>query len=495
MKKQIKIVAILLSVICALPLFAACEKKPQKEERSRYEITATYDEENKTVTASMSLSYYNGTEAILDELCFHLYPAAFREGARFSPVPKDAVSSAYPAGLSYGGIEIDKTTLGGAEVATAIEGEDEDILVVKMSGEGLYPTERAELTVNFTLTLPEIRHRFGYQGTRVNLGNWYPIACAFEDGNFVTDPYYSTGDPFYSDCADYKVSVTVPDGLTVAASGRVTGADNADGTKTFSSEILAARDYAAVIGEFKMLGSKAGDTDVNYYYISDPEPEKALTAAVDAVKTFSDKFGEYPYESMSSVETQFLQGGMEYPGLAMISDALTGDIYREAIIHETAHQWWYAAVGNDEVRYPWLDEGLTEFSTSIFYRENPAYEVDYEKRIADALGAYVLYFDAFGNADSDTSMTRKVCEYDSAFEYTYMTYVKGELMFESLRSVIGDEKFFAGLKDYYSTYKFKTAKPDDLIGCMEKASGRDLKGFFDSWTEGKVADFGGLSGK
>lgn len=495
MKKQIKIVAILLSVICALSLFAACEKKPQKEERSRYEITATYDEENKTVTASMSLSYYNGTEAILDELCFHLYPAAFREGARFSPVPKDAVSSAYPAGLSYGGIEIGKTTLGGAEVATAIEGEDEDILVVKMSGEGLYPTERAELTVDFTLTLPEIRHRFGYQGTRVNLGNWYPIACAFEDGNFVTDPYYSTGDPFYSDCADYKVSVTVPDGLTVAASGRVTGADNADGTKTFSSEILAARDYAAVIGEFKMLGSKAGDTDVNYYYISDPEPEKALAAAVDAVKTFSDKFGEYPYESMSSVETQFLQGGMEYPGLAMISDALTGDIYREAIIHETAHQWWYAAVGNDEVRYPWLDEGLTEFSTSIFYRENPAYEVDYEKRIADALGAYVLYFDAFGNADSDTSMTRKVCEYDSAFEYTYMTYVKGELMFESLRSVIGDEKFFAGLKDYYSTYKFKTAKPDDLIGCMEKASGRDLKGFFDSWTEGKVADFGGLSGK
>ena len=495
MKKQIKIVAILLSVICALPLFAACEKKPQKEERSRYEITATYDEEHKTVTASMLLSYYNGTEAILDELCFHLYPAAFRDGARFSPVPKDAVSSAYPAGLSYGGIEIGKTTLGGAEVATSIEGEDEDILVVKMSGEGLYPTERAELTVDFTLTLPEIRHRFGYQGSRVNLGNWYPIACAFEDGNFVTDPYYSTGDPFYSDCADYKVSVTVPDGLTVAASGRVTGADNADGTRTFSSEILAARDYAAVIGEFKMLGSKAGDTDVNYYYISDPEPEKALTAAVDAIKTFSDKFGEYPYESMSSVETQFLQGGMEYPGLAMISDALTGDIYREAIIHETAHQWWYAAVGNDEVRYPWLDEGLTEFSTSIFYRENPAYEVDYEKRIADALGAYVLYFDAFGNADSDTSMTRKVCEYDSAFEYTYMTYVKGELMFESLRSVIGDEKFFAGLKDYYSTYKFKTAKPDDLIGCMEKASGRDLKGFFDSWTEGKVADFGGLSGK
>lgn len=495
MKKSIKIIAIALSVVCALPTFAACAKKPQKEERSRYEITARYDEENKTVSAVMSLSYYNGTDAILDELCFHLYPAAFREGARFSPVSKDAVSSAYPAGISYGGIEIGKTTLNGVETEATIEGEDEDILVVKLDGEGLYPTDRAEFTVDFTLTLPEIRHRFGYRGSRVNLGNWYPIACVFEDGNFVTDPYYSTGDPFYSDCADYKVSITVPDDLTVAASGKVSGVANDDGTKTFSSEILAARDYAAVIGEFKMLGSKVGDADVNYYYISDPEPEKALTAAVDALKTFSDKFGEYPYESMSSVETQFLQGGMEYPGLAMLSDALAPDIYREAIVHETAHQWWYAAVGNDEVRYPWLDEGLTEFSTSTFYRENPSYEVDYEKRIADALGAYVLYFDAFKTASSDTSMTRKVCDYESPFEYTYMTYVKGELMFESLRSVIGDEKFFAGLRDYYASYKFKAAKPDDLIGCMEKAAGRDLKGFFDSWTEGKVADFGGLGGK
>ena len=87
------------------------------------------------------------------------------------------------------------------------------------------------------------------------------------------------------------MSITVPGELTVAASGKVTSAENADGTKTFSSEIEGARDYAAVIGEFKMLGSKVGNTDVNYYYISDPEPEKALTAAVDSIKTFSDKFG------------------------------------------------------------------------------------------------------------------------------------------------------------------------------------------------------------
>jgi len=64
MKKPIKTVALLLSLICAIPLFAACEKKPDKPERSRYEITATYDEQAKTVAASMSLSYYNASEQL-----------------------------------------------------------------------------------------------------------------------------------------------------------------------------------------------------------------------------------------------------------------------------------------------------------------------------------------------------------------------------------------------------------------------------------------------
>ena len=90
-------------------------------------------------------------------------------------------------------------------------------------------------------------------------------------------------------------------------------------------------------------------------------------------------------------------------------------------------------------------------------------------------------------------MTRKVSEYSDGFEYTYMNYVKGELMFEALRNALGDENFFGGLKTYYEEYKFENAKPDDMIGCFEKASGRQLKSFFDSWLEGKVGMYGGLN--
>ena len=36
-------------------------------------------------------------------------------------------------------------------------------------------------------------------------------------------------------------------------------------------------------------------------------------------------------------------------------------------VHETAHQWWYGVVGNDQIDEPWLDEALTEYSTILYY--------------------------------------------------------------------------------------------------------------------------------
>lgn len=494
MKKKFKAIAVLLCAALVFAVFTACGNGKKEEELSKYTINAVYDEENKTVSAEMTLSYVNGTDAILDEVCFHLYPAAFREGARFSPVPTDMVSTAYPEGMSFGGIAVNYVTLSGQNQTVEIAGEDEDILVVALPEDGkLYPGEKAEIGVGFTLEIPCVRHRFGYTGSTVNLGNWYPVACVFEDGNFVTDPYYANGDPFYSDCADYEVNLTVPERLTVASTGSATVSAN-EGKKTYSIEAENVRDFAAVIGEFKMLGTEVDGIDVNYYYVNDASPETSLTAAADSIRTFGNLFGKYPYEIYSAVETSFLHGGMEYPALTMISDLVTGDLYTEVIIHETAHQWWYAAVGNNEVTHAWMDEGLTEFSTSLFYENNPSYNVDYDKRMADALSAYILYYDSFKHINKDTSMTRKVSEYSDGFEYTYMNYVKGELMFEALRNALGDENFFGGLKTYYEEYKFKNARPDDMIGCFEKASGRQLKSFFDSWLEGKVGMYGGMNG-
>ena len=86
----------------------------------------------------------------------------------------------------------------------------------------------------------------------------------------------------------------------------------------------------------------------------------------------------------------------------------------------------------------------------------------------------------------DTTMTRNLNEYNTEPEYVYMAYVKGALLFESLRENLGEEKFLAGIKKYFENYSFSNATPDDLIGTFERFLNCEMKGFFDSWLDGKV---------
>lgn len=488
-----KIRKLLVGILCAVLAFPllACDESgidSISQNITSYKIAATYDGLN-TVTATAEINYVNNYEVGLPEIKFHLYPNAFREGAKYSPVTEGQKDKAYPRGPSYGGITVEKLSRGSTELTPEIGGDDQNILVVPLA-DVLKPTSSIKLKIDFQLRIPYVRHRFGMTDKSVNLGNWYPIACVYSEGKFLTDPYYANGDPFYSAIANYDVTFTVPSNLKVAATGAVTAAAGAE-TTVYTCSAKAVRDFAAVIGGFEEMTATAGGTEVKYFYYSDPDPTSSLKAATDALTVFGEKYGVYPYKNYSVVETGFLQGGMEYPQLVMISDVLVPEMFKEAIIHETAHQWFYALVGNDQIRNAWLDEAIAEYSTSLFYKWMPSYEIDFEKRVSDALTGFILYCDLYKHGGKDdTSMNRAANEYANEAEYTYMTYVKGSLMLDSLRRTIGDDSFVTSLKKYVESYYLKIATPDCLIACFEKTSGRELKGFFDSWTSGKVMLFG-----
>lgn len=480
-----KPIALLLAGLASTTLMA-CASDDDKE-NTKYTIDASLSDDH-VLTATVTCDYVNNSDVPLDEVWFHMYPNAYREGAKVSPIAPADIVEAYPNGRSYSVVDVKSVSVDGSGGEVTLAGSDEDILTVAL-GRTLEPSDRATIVIDYTVKLPKVKHRFGYTDRAVNLGNFYPIACVYEGGEFVSDPYYSTGDPFYSETADYSVSFTVPAKFTGAFTGSVTSDTPSGETRKYTVEASNVRDFAAVFGEYQKVSGLAGSAIVNYFYYNDAAPENALNTAVAAIKTFGDAFGEYAYPEYSVVQTSFLHGGMEYPCLTLISDAYKGDAYNDIIVHETAHQWWYGAVGNDEVRNAWLDEGLTEYSTMLFYEKNAdaGYNYTFNGKRADALTAYMLYCETYkNNGLGDTSMTRPVNEYANATEYSYMTYVKGALMFDDVRNTIGTAAFEQGLRNYYKENKFGIAKPEDIIGAFEKSSKRKLDGLFDSWLSGNV---------
>ena len=172
-------------------------------------------------------------------------------------------------------------------------------------------------------------------------------------------------------------------------------------------------------------------------------------------------FGEYPYTQLSVVKTNFVHGGMEYPNLVYISDVINDyKSYTNVIVHEIAHQWWYSVVGSNEYSHAWLDEGLTEYSTALFYELNPSYEIEIKELMFNAIKIYTYYTQVYSAVYKklDTTMTRALDEYVNENEYVYISYVKGMLLFDSLRQLVGDEKFFSGLELYFKNISISKCK-------------------------------------
>lgn len=485
MKKTVCIIAAVVLIASALCM-TACAPGDDEAKLTTYTIAATLDTEKMTVSATETVDYVNATDGELDSVYFHLYPSAFREGARYGCVGENEKSDAFPAGVDYGGITVPSVTVNGGECTWEIAGEDEDILTV--TGLSVMPGDTVSIAIAFELDLPMARHRFGYYNNTVNLGNWYPIACVREEGAWRTDPYYSNGDPFYSEPANYNVTFTTPTGWNVAGTGTVSTEIAGEETKTtFKAEKV--RDFAMTASErYTCIEEQIeGGPIVRYYYTSDSEAQAHLATAATAVRTFSELFGAYAYPTLSVAITPFLYGGMEYPQMVFVSDSLRGSLLEEAIIHEIAHQWWYAAVGNDQINDAWMDEGLAEYSTTLFYEKNPDYGVSGTDRIADAMQSYILFSEMYReHIGGDTSMNRPLGEYFSQIDYSFHTYVKGELLFDSVRHSVGDDKFFAALRSYYKEYSGKTATPDGLIACFESAGNMKLVSFFESWISGSA---------
>lgn len=450
---------------------------------TRYEITAEYAPENKTLAGTVKVTFENDTSEPLSLLKFQLYPNAYRQNALYKPVSTAYAASAYYAGESYGEMTI--SSVHGSK-NWEIMGEDENILYVYLERE-LYPDDKVVLDIGFLTKLANVEHRTGITENSVNLGNFYPILCPFENGGFVENVYYSDGDPFVSECAEYKVSLTLPKEYEVAFTGDLAGERTLESKKVYTMYAMNVRDFACVLYKnARVINEKVGDTTLSYYYYADKTPQDTLAVAAEAFSYYEERFGEYPYSTYMLAETGLCFGGQEYPRLTMLSDGLNEEEKPRAVAHEVAHQWWYGVVGSNQVENAWQDEGLAEYSALCFFEKYEKYGYTREGLVTAALREYRSYYDVYGSVlgRTDTRMTRHLKDYVSDYEYKCLSVDKAVVMLDTLRKSIGDKKFFHALEKYYGGCAYGVANVGDFVGCFEKA-GVDVAGFFDSFLSGK----------
>ncbi len=492
-KKYLLWGGVLLAIIVAMVIASLILSRAENgEERAKYTLDLEYEENSHTLLGEEVVEYFNSSENMFTTLSFHLYPNAFREGSKTPVVSSNNFSEAYPNGDSYGNIEIAKVTfVDGSPATYDICGEDENILSVTLKEE-LYPQESVALNISFKTTLANTNHRLGYGENTINLGNFYPIACVYEDGvGFSQNAYHSNGDPFYSQCADYDVTLRYHQKFSLASSGKQMEVSNEGEMVAVKIEGRNIRDFCCVLSErFEKATSTVGKVEVNYFgYAGDGNLQECLQTGIDAMTTFQELYGEYPYSQISIVKSNFVHGGMEYPNIVLISDTIEGQAdINYVIVHELAHQWWYGLVGNDQYNHAWIDEGLAEFSTLLFFKHNESYGEDYEELVDGATESYKLFEKIYTKVTGsvDGRMERGLRDFSTEPEYVQCVYTKGVLMFDALRELVGEKKLLSTLRGICGDYKYKTISSAEFVAEFVSSCGRSMEGFFESWLSAKV---------
>lgn len=477
-----KKICLVLALVLFLPfVLIGCGNE---EKLNTYFIVANFNDEEKSLKCNEKVIYVNNSENALEEVCFFVYANGFDEGVK--AVPTSYINRAYPNGESFGNLTFESVFVAGQEVEINLT-ESKNILTFDLLNT-LYPNEVIEIDLNFTVNLANINHRLGYGNKACNFGNFFPIACVYENG-FVKNEFSPNGDPFYSDVSNFKVEINCDKDYVVATTGDKIESISGQNKKV---ECTAdkVRDFCFVLSkDFEVISGKAGDVDVFYYFYDDENAKQHLDIAVKSVNKFVKDFGSYPYKQLSVVKTNFCFGGMEYPNLVMISDDLAdNETENYVIVHEIAHQWWYGIVGNNEFQNAWVDEGLTEFSTALFFKEFTEYGFDFDVVMDNATESYKHFVKIYSSIyeSLDESMNRNLNEFATEPEYVNCTYTKGMLLFESLRQTLGEKKLLNCLKEYYKDYAFKNSSSEKLIESFSKTARINLESYIESWTNGTV---------
>ena len=422
----------------------------------RYTLNVTIDYRRKRLTVDETILYPNATGETLRDLVLAVMPNYWPSVFKLTK-------------LEVNQLPISKHKLNGQTLTIPLASP-------------LLPQATAEIHIVYTLVLPQIETQlntkeirpqfFGYTERQMNLVNWYPFIVPREAKKWLLHEPWYFGEHLVYDVADFEVNIkNAEEGIRPVIAASAAGEPNGEWTRYILEDGRAFAFSAST--EFQRSVTNAGNVFVySYYFAYNKSPgEAAAVAAAEAIEIFTERFGPYPHPTLTIVMSDF-NDGAEFSAFFFLSK----DFYRTydntranylifISAHETAHQWWFEQVANDQSLEPWLDEALCTYSEHIFYEttDPPLLEWWWAHRVE----AYTPH----GYVDTPLDMPY---EKDMYRQYVNATYLRGAQFLDELRQAIGDEAFFAFLQDYLTQFNGQRAAADDFFTLLRQHTDADI---------------------
>jgi hypothetical protein len=523
------ILKLLFICLIIFTTFQAATAQEYFQQEVNYQINVTLNDKLHELNASETIEYINNSPNTLQILYFHLWPNGYSNNQTelakqlFTINGKQKLFNdnelrGYMDSLDF---KVD-----GQPVKWNALPKQPDICQIILN-KPLLPHDSIRIFTPFHVKIPKgVTSRLGHIGESYQISQWYPKPAVYDQTGWHPMSNQDQGE-FYSEFGSFDVSITLPSNYIVGATGNLQNPQEAkmldllaadtkwtanissekDSFPPSSKEMKTLRYSGNQIHDFAWFADKrfhvlkgkvklpeSGREVITWVMFTNQQAElwkNAIPYVNHAIQDFSKWNGDYHYQSFTAVQSALSAGdGMEYPGITVIGLAKDAYGLDEVIAHEIGHSWFYSALGSNERRYPFLDEGITSANEVRYMHERYPLKKLWETNVRNLKLAKFFHIDKMpvklmrelewlsqARDNLEQSINLPADDY-STLNYSLMIYNKAGMGFNYLRAYLGDSIYDSAMHEYYRKWKFKHPQPDDLRRVFESNTGKNLNWFF-----------------
>jgi aminopeptidase N len=497
---------------------------PLSPRNANYTITARLDPATRTITGSETIIWRNITSKPAADLQFHLYWNAWKN-TRSTFMRERAIGSGSDdrrrRADEWASIDVTAITVAGSDrtaskrfIAPDDENPNDETVMSVPLAQPIEPGASATIEVAWTAHVPRTFARTGAIGNFFFIAQWFPKLGVLQDAGWNCHQFHS-GTEFFSDYGVYDVSLTVPAGWVVGATGveRERHEHGNQAVHRFYQEDVhdfawtTSPDYIERTARFEHPRLPPVEMRLLLQPEHAGQAERHFDATRTTLKYYGEWYGPYPYGHITIVDPAFQSGagGMEYPTLFTAGTrwlAPAGVTTPESVtVHEAGHQFWYGIVGNNEFEDAWMDEGFNTFSTARAVAQvyNPNHLA---LRYFGGFVPWVFRDIALGRETEGNRLAgyRRDAKSDAQSTPTFryfpstggsITYNKTALWLNTLERWIGWPVLQRAMSTHFEAWKFKHPQPRDFFAVVNDGAGQDLGWYFDQvYRSSNVFDYG-----